>query len=449
MKTMAETLAEFVCGLDLTSVPDLVVEKAKTCILHNLAVGMGGASEGEIATKLALDARGRSTVIFHGHKSDPMSAAFANSVLVHARGQEDIHYLSNAHLGPTVMTAVIALAEDLGASGTQLLTSMIAGYEASIAVGRSWASKSSGRGFRASSLYGVIGAAAGSAKLLQLDSDATASALALSASFASGINQTWLAGTSEWKYQVGHAARDGILAARLAADGATGAKDIFEGPAGFYAAFTGERPLSCASSLGWGEDWGILEVSCKPYPCCAANQAAVDAVIRLMTTRGLGAEDISAINVTVGPFVFGYPGVNCKGPFTSASAAAMSIQFCVAAAVSSGNLYSSSFDESNRSGHLEFVQKVHLTADGEICRNIWDCIIELELVGGEVIRADRCVNEVPFSYSFDEELALLRNARSDLGFGEEQLSRLANAIQQLDRGAGLEAVMAQTIVTRR
>lgn len=449
MSTIADALAEFVCGLELEAVPKEVVRKAKTCVLHNLGVGTGGFEAGQIAARLvhAYSARteGRATVMIHGIKTDPMSAAFANSVMVHARGQEDVHYAANTHLGPTVMTAVIALAEHLGVSGAHFLTALISGYETSIAIGKYGAAKSTPRGFRASSVYGVIGAAAGCSKLLQLDREATVSALALSASFASGINQTWLAGTSEWRYQVAHAAKDGILAAMLALEGAIGARDAFEGPAGFFSCFAGERPASSDIGLQLGQSWGITEVALKPFPCCAANQSAVDAAIRLRNENNVNVDDISAVNVIVSPFSYAYPGVNFRGPFTSKSAAGMSMQFCIAVAIRSGHIRASCLTDFNNTEYLELVEKIKLTSHDGICRQMTDCVVEFRMADGRSLRADTMADKTPFNYSFAEDMALLKSIVPDLAIEEDQLVSLGRAIDGLDQGLCIDSVMIETV----
>jgi hypothetical protein len=71
------------------------------------------------------------------------------------------------------------------------------------AISQGFAKRSTPRGFRASGIYGGFAAVAGVARLLRLDAEATAHALGMAASAASGTNQTWVSGTQEWQMQLG------------------------------------------------------------------------------------------------------------------------------------------------------------------------------------------------------------------------------------------------------
>ena len=84
----------------------------------------------------------------------------ANAVAIHARAQDDTHYASQAHAGAAVIPAALATAEREGASGATLLAGIIAGYEVTATVGEQLAGRAIARGFRASGVFGVLGAAA-------------------------------------------------------------------------------------------------------------------------------------------------------------------------------------------------------------------------------------------------------------------------------------------------
>jgi len=446
MATIGEILADFIVNLNYDDIPAEVISKTKTTVLHNIGVGTGGLEyAGEAIRAIKANSRGitggKSTVMLEGTKTDPMNAAFINSIIVHARGQEDVHGGSSSHLGPTVMTAVIALAESLEVTGKEFLTAMIAGYETSAAVGEGWSKKSTAKGFRATSLYGVIGAAAGAAKLLKLNKEKTISALGFAASFASGLNQTWLSGTSDWRYQTGHAARDGILAALLADEGALGAPDAFEGTYGFYACFTGERPDQSYTIDRLGKRWGILEVKLKPYPHCALNQSTVHTALRLLKEQEIATGDIESVKVSLSPYAVLYPGVDFKGPFTSKSSCGMSNRFCLS--VANRNMRSSYLKDINNKDYLRLVDIASLAPDANLQN--WDCQVELKTRDGQTFRAEMKDNGSLFNYTFEEDLELLREIISDLAVSEEQLEKLAHSIDNLSNGGNISMVMQNTL----
>src|SRR5205823_1804046 len=129
--------------------------------------------------------------------------------------------------------AALALAEETGADGSTLLAALAAGYEVGGAFSREFTSLSTPRGFRASAVYGQLAAAAAAGRVLDLDADRLASALSLASAFAGGTTESFAAGSSEWHFENAIASQSGLLAARLAAAGATGADTAFEGAAGF------------------------------------------------------------------------------------------------------------------------------------------------------------------------------------------------------------------------
>ena len=116
------------------------------------------------------------------------SAVFANAVLLSGRVQGDSHPCG--HIGGVVIPAAIASAERAGTGGRAMLSSLVAGYEVALRIGRDHAADSSKRGFRTTPCYGVFGAVAAAARAQRFDSARTANAIALAANFAGGSGST-------------------------------------------------------------------------------------------------------------------------------------------------------------------------------------------------------------------------------------------------------------------
>jgi len=274
-------LATFTAGLELDELPHAVVDKAKACLLHGLAVGAAGVATGFGQT--AEDALGAfdggpATLLVSGRRAPAAAAAFANAALLHARVQEDTH--GTAHLGTVLIPAALAVAEESGADGATLLAALVAGYEVGGAFSREFTARSTPRGFRASGVYGPLAAAAAAGRVLGLDADRLASALSFASAFAGGTTESFAAGTSEWHFENAIASQSGLLAARLAAAGAVGADTAFEGDAGFLRAITGRTDGAERVTAGLGTTWEILNVTFKLYPVCAFNQIPVTAAVR-------------------------------------------------------------------------------------------------------------------------------------------------------------------------
>jgi 2-methylcitrate dehydratase PrpD len=187
-----EALGAFATTLHVDRLPSEVVRRAQACLLYGLAVGVasGQASTSTMATAIVTQeygslASGLATCLLDGRNISPGAAAFANATLMHARVQEDAH--PAGHVGVVVVPAALAMAQHCQATGAELLTSIVAGYEVALRIGRDHAADASERGFRTTPLYGVFGAAAAGAHLLKLEQPRMVSALAFAANMAAGL----------------------------------------------------------------------------------------------------------------------------------------------------------------------------------------------------------------------------------------------------------------------
>ena len=121
---------------------------------------------------------------------------------------------------------------------------------------------------------------------------ATATALGLAASFASGVKANF--GTMTKPLHVGHCSRNGLFAALLAADGFTANAGALEHRQGFLHVFNGAGNFDAEAILReWGNPWDIVQpgVAIKQYPCCGSTHPAVDAMLALVREHGLTAGD--------------------------------------------------------------------------------------------------------------------------------------------------------------
>jgi hypothetical protein len=177
-------------------------------------------------------------------------------------------------------------------------------------------------GFRASALFSVFGAASAAARLLRLSPQQFTNALALAAHAAGGMVETARAGTKEMAWQEPILIRGGILAAQLAARGATGAASSIEGPAGFLSAFiggvdvlngtfadpSGQAPFDPGSILdGLGERWEMRNCTQKIYSTAGFNQPVIEAAAALAIRENLSPEQVESLVIEMNPWETAYP----------------------------------------------------------------------------------------------------------------------------------------------
>jgi 2-methylcitrate dehydratase PrpD len=223
-----------------------------------------------------------------------LDAAFVNAIGANLLDYDDTHLNTVIHPTAPVAPALLALAEQRGLSGAAVLHGFILGVEVECRLGNAVSPGHYARGWHITSTCGVFGAAAGSARLLELSAAQTAHALAIAASQSCGLVENLTTGAKN--IAVGNAARNGLLAALFAARGVSGAPRAIEGPRG-WAIACGDQPDLSALTCGLGESWELLKNTYKPYPCGIVLHSVIDACLDLRREHGLAADDVAGVTV--------------------------------------------------------------------------------------------------------------------------------------------------------
>jgi 2-methylcitrate dehydratase PrpD len=258
----------------------------------------GAASPAGRATAAGLmaEGQGRCAVAGTSRGASPLTAALLNGAVGNVLEMDDVDKRAILHPGPTVIPAALAAAQIADLDAEDFLAAVVRGYEAVIRVGRAV-----GPGHYAfwhnTGTCGPFGAAAAAASAFRLDKTATANALSLAGTQASGFWQTRHEPASMAKQlHTARAAHAGLSAAMLAGAGMTGPLSIMEGPQGFFAATCpGADPQVVLADFGDG--WLIEDVSFKPWPACRHAHAAIDAAL-LALEAGVRADEIKALELT-------------------------------------------------------------------------------------------------------------------------------------------------------
>ena len=329
--TLAQHLATFVCGLSEDTLPDTIVAKAKTCLLNGYGIAFAGLSTPYhvVAAKAAstmYTEGGNATIWATGTRSTVTGALMANAALCHGRAQEDT--CGAAHLGAVMIPLLTALIETGRGSTEDLISALVAGYEAGGLFEELLADQTTPTGFRATTLFGVTAAATAASRLLKFSPAQTVAAMANAVSFSGGVLQSFAEGTDEWRYQVGITAQAGWAAAELAQAGSVSAVEPFEGAKGLAKAFANTDLDVDAITAGLGQNWQTARVAFKPFPVCAFNQTPVTAALDIR--ERMKGRQVKSVDVRMNPYECGYAGMDSAGPFNSISGTLMSIPFCIA-----------------------------------------------------------------------------------------------------------------------
>lgn len=337
-KSFTRRLAEFIYNVQYENLPKATVDKVKMCIYDALACSCAGVnlpwSQAAIELAQGQSEKTEATIWVDGSKSNYGYAAFANSVLNHSIIYEDMHAESGAHLGTIVIPAAFSLGEKLNCGGKQIITAIIAGYEAMGRLGKALnTAEFSARGFRPSGIFGPFGAAAVGAKLLNLNEDQIVAALGFAGNCGAGVNEWAHSGANDMYFHNGFASMNGLTAGHLAQCGAVASEWIVEGRAGLANAWAGGLTKLPAAMEGLGQNYEIERVYHKPAAACAFTQETIQATLKLVNQYSISPADIEQIIVSAYPMTKIYPGCDYPGPYSSFLQAQMSNPFAAAAVI--------------------------------------------------------------------------------------------------------------------
>ncbi len=395
MKEYTRDLVEFLHPLQASGLPPEVFDRARYFLLDYLACAIRGSREESSAAVQRMVQRmggsGCATVIGTGIRTIPGLAAMANGASAHAIEQDDTHSGGSIHLGASMYSAALALAETIPETSSEsFLAAVVAGFEAAARIAMAVQPKEHyALGFHMTATCGVFGAAITSAKLLGLTSEQTLAAVGIAGSMAAGSMEFLADGAWTKRIHPGLAAQNGIQAALLAAEGFTGPLRILEGRDGFLHGYS-RNPLPERLTDGLGESFEILHTAVKPHSCCRYMQGPIDAVLAIMHEHNFQASQIHRIEVAVleaGWGIVAEPRVKKYSP-ESVVDAQFSMPFGAAVAAIDGFAGLAQFTvERARSPKIrELMNKVELVKDPAIEATFpqeWPARVTIELDSGQ------------------------------------------------------------------
>lgn len=301
---LTHSLASYAATTSYAQVPAAAIQAAKIVLLDGLANAVAGSVQpGPGRTRdyyLSLEGAAQSSVLGTASRLPAPAAALLNAVSMHCLDFEVQGYPS-AHGTSSILPAVLAVAERDGASGTNVLTSFVVGWEVQQRL-RSAGANEQLRGFHPPGMVGPLAAAAAVANLVGLDADQTANALGIAASRTGGLFAN--NGTMTKALHPGNAARSGVEAVDLTLRGVTSNPAIIEAHRGYAAAVFGSQFDTEVALQGLGSTYHLVEpgYNIKPYPAEIYMQWAIEAVTLLKEEEQL--DPASVTEIIVEPPVF-------------------------------------------------------------------------------------------------------------------------------------------------
>jgi 2-methylcitrate dehydratase PrpD len=448
MSNQLNALWERYGRLSVDEIPADASVAARQCILDWLGCALSGSTEplaqilrAEFAdeAELAGDA-GPATVIGSSQRVTAKTAALINGAAGHALDYDDTNLVGGLHATTAVLPAALALAEETGASGADLLTAYIAGVEVCARLRVVIGDEHYRQGWHITSTLGVFGAVAAAGWLMRLDAVQFGRAVGLAASQVGGVHANF--GTMTKPFHAGFAAERGLLSAGLARRGFTANADSFERA---FAQMSGDIDWGRIEPLA--DTFAVTDTLLKRYASGHGTQATILAT-QLLMADGLVADDIVHAEVRVPEWVppSGYgvrvPGLGIEAKFSLPGVSALTLlghDLTVPGTFSDENVRSPDF--------TDLIRRIELVGAPGYGRGRGD-------IGGEIVVETRSgQRRQPFPYTRDSKTV---ESRAELANGKflaiaapvigEQAKRLRDLVADL---GSLPSVAEVCALTRR
>jgi 2-methylcitrate dehydratase PrpD len=404
-KTHATSLTDYVAGFVTATtardIPEDVAHLGKRSVIDGLGLALAGAAshQGHIAqrylTGIGIPTDFAGTVIGTRLRMPARFAAFANGLAIHADDYDDTQlavakdrvYGLLTHPTAPALPPALALAEQHGKSGADLMLAYQVGVEVECKVAEAIEPRHYQQGFHSTATCGSIGAAAAAAKILGLDREATRRALSIGATQAGGLRENF--GTMTKPFHAGRAAENGVVAAELAAYGFTASPNGLEADRGFFrAAGGGYDEAAIAGKLGQPWTFHFPGVSIKPHPSGSLTHPGMAVMMELILKHDIKPQQVKRVAVGTN---HNMPNALIHHQPKNELQAKFSMEFCMAILLleRKGGLEQFTDEVVNRPDVQAMIAKVDFGVHPEAEAAGFDkmtTIIEIELADGKVIR---------------------------------------------------------------
>ncbi len=336
---ITDRISYFITQTAVKDIPQDAFALARLGITDFLGVALAGSREkqSKIITDYAQKMGGvpQASIIGGDFKTSPYLAALVNGTIGHALDYDDLAVSFTGHPSVFLVPAILAVGESISASGEDILTSYLIGYETVSCIAAPIIQSHYVQGWHSTATFGTLGAAAATARLLKLDGHQVRMALGIAASLAGGLRQN--IGTMTKPLHAGEAAANGIQAALLAQAGFTADDNIIEAPLGFAKVFGHSSDVDWVKATeNLGKTFFITSeagLSIKPFPTCGFTHCAIDAALYIKDEHKVNADNIAEVELGTTPFdkqilIHHRPRTGLEAKF--------SLEYCVARALLSG-----------------------------------------------------------------------------------------------------------------
>ncbi len=308
-------ISSFIAGIQYQQLSPEAIHEAKRAALDWLGCAIAGSQHPtpKILIRSLKEMGSLPTITVFGQKGLRLSmldAPVANGQMGHVLDFDDTHLGGVIlHTSTATMPALLAIGEHEKSSGKEIITALVAAFEAGIRVGQGMPGHHRG-GWHLTGTLGTVAATGGAARLRKLNAVQTQNALGIGCTQAAGMQQN--RGSDCKSLHAGKSAYHGVLASMLAKNGFTSSPEILEGNLGFTRIYSKTQDLPMITA-NFGAPWMINGNGYKPYACGVVLHPLIDASIKASQEYKVPADQIDVLEIFVHPDVIRITGVDAPG----------------------------------------------------------------------------------------------------------------------------------------
>jgi 2-methylcitrate dehydratase PrpD len=464
--SISRRLSRWVAGLAYSDLPPEVLDRARGVTLQAFSSSLLGHDFPETRQAIRLveeeeqGCGGTTTALVDGRRFSRAGAAFINSEMIFAGGKWDTFRMV-VHANCAIVPAALVAAEATGRSGRAFLTGVAAGYEVTDRLAADFVPTVMARGFHAGPVFSIFGAAVAVAKIMNLDAEQVHGALAQCVNLAAGNLEGGRSGGRS--VREGAAVRNALLAVGLARQGIPGGETVFEGEAGFYFAYAGNKEGRLSHSFAGqlnadfaaiteklGERWVFLETLYRLYSTAGYNIAHVDVTAELCKRDRIRPEGVEAVECVVNWLETQYPSPAFPSRRTDIEPGREQPQYYAAYAILTGSFpvtkhVQQKVGEADPPGLDAMMRRVRLIPSHT--QPLFAPRVTIHTRDGIAHTLEATGRE--FVMSFDELARRLSPIGAVVPIGQQQYAELVAECRQIDDAKDVSRLIALTCPSRR
>ncbi|MBE0635309.1 MmgE/PrpD family protein [Candidatus Bipolaricaulota bacterium] len=442
MGSLSRKMAQFALSLTYDQIPAASRKEAKRFLLDSVGCALAALDHEDMRQAYdyiqMLGGHEQATVIGHGVKTNLGNATLMNALLIRAMDYNDIYWKQDPSHPSDIIPAALAPAEYRGLNGRDLLVGILIAYELEMRLCLTAHPGVREVGWHHASLTQFVSPLV-AARMFGLTEDQAVAACGISGSSHFTLGGVVAGHLTNMKNTADPMATEaGVRAAMLASTGYSGPVELFEGKEGVFEVIGNVKWDANEMLAGLGEKFLITECGYKAFPTEALTHQPITAVMEVMAENGINPHKVAEVLVettTRGADILSDPS---KYEPRTKETADHSLPYCVAVAVTKGNVLPSDFEDEALTDPFvwEMLGKIKVVANAQIDAlfpGVKRAIVTITMQDGSSFtkQADHAKGRAESPLS-DEELIAKFRSNASHAMGESQMDKIVDATFALE-----------------